>query len=146
MLVNGAKKTGHGDYRIAVKTKSMTPKKMNILVSGFSYHVEELYYLEIPDSCNSLSLSPLSTLHILELQIDNNKPAFNISCDSFSSPEALIISSSRSGTILGAKTCKAIGKLLSSITSLKEFHLCGNTIRSRAFGAHVSKRWYGGNY
>ena len=137
MLVSGAK-TGDSDYRVAVKTTSMTPENMNILVTGFSSHVEELYYLKIPDNGNSLSLPPLSTLRILELQVDNNKSAFNISCDlSFSSLEALIISSSCEGTTLGANTCKAIGKLLSSTTSLKEFHLSPN-IRNQAFSAHVS--------
>ena len=134
MLVSGAK-TGDGDYRVAVKT---TPEKMNVLVNGFSSNVEELYYLKIPDNGNSLSLPPLSTLRILELQVDNNKSAFNISCDlSFSSLEALIISSSRKGTTLGAKTCKAIGKLLSSTTSLKQFCLSLN-IKSRGYSAHVS--------
>ena len=137
MLVSGAK-TGDGDYRVAVKTTSMTPENMNILVNGFSSHVEELYYLKIPDNGNSLSLPPLSTLHILELQVDNNKSAFNISCDlSFSSLEALIISSSRKGTTLGAKTCKAIAKLLSSTTSLNKFCLSLN-IKSRGYSAHVS--------
>ena len=138
MLVSGAK-TGDGDYRVAVKTTSMTPEKMHILVNGFSSHVEELYYFKIPDNGNSLSLPPLSTLHILELQVDNNRSPFNISCDlsSFSSLGALIISSSRKGTTLGAKTCKAIDKLLSSTTSLKEFHL-SPSISNHAFNAHVS--------
>ena len=137
MLESGAK-TGDGDYRVAVKTTSMTSEKMSILVNGFSSNVEELYYSKIPDNGNSLSLPPLSTLHILELQIDNNKSAFNISCDlSFSSLEALIISSSRKSTTLGAKTCKAIGKLLSSTTSLKIFCLSLN-IKSRGYSAHVS--------
>ena len=134
ILVSGAK-TGDGDYRVAVK---MTPENMNILVNGFSSHVEELYYLKIPDNGNSLFLPPLSTLLILELQVDNNKSAFNISCGlSFSSLEALIISSSCEGTTLGAKTCKAIGKLLSSTTSLKKFCLSLN-IESRGYSAHVS--------
>ena len=138
MLVSGAK-TGDSDYRVAVKTTSMTPEKMHILVNGFSSHVEELYYLKIPDNGNSLSLPPLSTLHILELQVDNNKSAFNISCDlSFSSLEALIISSSRKGTTLGAKTCKAIAKLLSCTTSLKEFHLARPNVKNCAFSTHVS--------
>ena len=137
MLVSGAK-TGDGDYRVAVKTTSMTPEKMHILVNGFSSHVEELYYLKIPDNGNSLSLPPLSTLHILELQVDNNESPFNISCDlSFSSLEALIISSSHKGTTLGAKTCKAIAKLLSSTTSLNKFCLSLN-IKSRGYSAHVS--------
>ena len=137
MLVSGAK-TGDGDYRVAVKTTSMTPENMNILVTVFSSHVEELYYLKIPDNGNSLSLPPLSTLHILELQVDNNKSPFNISCDlSFSSMEALTISSSRQGTTLGVKTCKAIGKLLSSTTSLKTFCLSLN-IESHGYSAHVS--------
>ena len=137
MLVNGAK-IGDGDYRVAVKTTSMTSQNMNILVNGFSSHVEELYYLKIPDNGNSLSLPPLSTLHILELQVDNNESAFNISCDlSFSSLETLTISSSRKGATLGDKTCKAIGKLLSSTTSLKEFHLSLN-IRNHVFRPHVS--------
>ena len=139
MLVNGAK-TGDSDYRVAVKTISMTPENINmhILLNGFSSHVEELYYLKIPDNGNSLSLPPLSTLHILELQVDNNKSPFNISCDlSFSSLEALIISSSRKSTTLGAKTCKAIAKLLSSTTSLKIFCLSLN-IKSRGYSAHVS--------
>ena len=140
MLVNGAK-TGDGNPRVAsLKTTSMTSENINILVNGFSSHVEELYYLKVPDNGNSLSLPPLSTLHILELQVDNNKSAFNISCDlSFSSLEALIIGSSCEGTTLGAKTCKAIGKLLSSTSSLKEFHL-SPTVRSRAFSAHVSNK------
>ena len=137
MLVSGAK-TYDGDYRLAVKTKSMTLKKMLILVNGFSSRVGELYYLKIPDNSNSPSLPPLSTLHILELQIDNNESAFNISCDlSFSSLEALIISSSREGTTLGAKKCEAIGKLLSSSTSLKEFHLSPNASHF-AFSTYIS--------
>ena len=137
MLVSGAK-TGNSDYRVAVKTTSMIPENIYILMTGFSSHVEELYYLKIPDNGNSLSLPPLSTLHILELQVDNNKSAFNIFCNlSFSSLEALIISSSCEGTTLGAKTCKAIGKLLSSTRALKEFHL-SPTVRSHAFSAHVS--------
>ena len=126
MLVSDGK-TGDGDYRVAVKTTSMTPENMDILVNGFSSHVEELYYLKIPDNGNSLSLPPLSTLHILELEVENNKSAFNISCDlSFSSLEALIISSSCDGTNLGVKACKAIGKLLSSTTSLKQICLSLN--------------------
>ena len=137
MLVSGAK-TGDGDYRVALKTASMTPENMNILVTGFSSNVEELYYLKIPDNGNSLSLPPLSTLRILELQVEINSSAFNISCDlSLSSLEALIISSSHKSTILGAKTCEAIGKLLSSTTSLKEFHFSPN-IRNHAFSPHVS--------
>ena len=137
MLVSGAK-TGGGDYRVAVKTTSMTPEKMHILMTGFSSHVEELYYLKIPDNDNSLSLPPLSTLHIMELQVDNNKSAFNISYDlPFSSLEALMISSSCEGTTLGAKTCNAIAKLLSSTTSLKKFFLSPK-IRNHAFSAHVS--------
>ena len=137
MLESGAK-TGDSDYRVAVKTTSMTSEKMSILVNGFSSNVEELYYSKIPDNGNSLSLPPLSTLHILELQVDNNKSAFNISCDlSFSSLEALIISSSRKGTTLGAKTCKAIAKLLSSTTSLNKFCLSLN-IKGRGYSAHVS--------
>ena len=137
MLVSGAK-TGDGDYRVALKTTTMAPEKMNILVNGFTSHVEELYYLKIPDNGNSLSLPPLSTLHILELQVDNNKSAFNISCDlSFSSLEVLINSSNCEGTTLEAKTCKAIGKLLSSSTSLKHFSLSLN-IKSRGYSAHES--------
>ena len=147
MLVNGAKSVD-GNSRVAsLKTTSMTSKNMNILVNGLSSHVEELYYLKIPDSGNSLSLPPLSTLHILELQVDNNKSAFNISCDlSFSSLETLIITLSPKGTTLGAKTCKAIGKLLSSTTSLKEFHLSPNirnlspSAMSYAFSAHISDK------
>ena len=129
-----------GNPRVAsLMTTSMTSENMNILVTGFSSNVEELYYLRIPDNGNSLSLPPLSTLHILELQVDNNKSAFNITCDlSFPSLEALIISSSHKGTTLGAKTCKAIGKLLSSTTSLKQFHL-SPSISNHAFSAHVSK-------
>ena len=135
MLVSGAK-TGDGDYRVAVKTTSK-PENMNTLVNGCSSHVEELYYLEIPDNGNSLSLPPLSTLHILELQVGNNKSPFNISCDlSFSSLEALIISSSLN-TTLGDNTCEAIGKLLSSTTSLKTFCL-SLYIESRGYSAHVS--------
>ena len=138
-LVSGAK-TGDGDYRVAVKTTSMTSESMNILVNGFSSHVEELYYLKIPDNGNSLSLPTLPTLHILELQVDNNESPFNISCDlSLSSLEALIISSSCKGTTLGAKTCEAIGKLLSSTTSLKEFHLSPNT-ESCEHSAHVNNK------
>ena len=130
-------KSVDGNPRVAsLKTTSMTSENMNILVNGFSSNVEEIYYLQIPDNGNSLSLPPLSTLHILELQL-NNASAFNISCDlSFSSLEALIISSSHEGTTLGVKTCKAIGKLLSSTTSLKEFRLSPN-IRNRA---HVSNK------
>ena len=136
MLVNGAK-TGDGDYSVAVKTTPMIPENMNVLVNGLSPCVDKLH-LKIPDNGNSLSLPPLSTLHILELQVDNNKSPFNISCDlSFSSLEALIISSSRKSTTLGAKTCKAIGKLLSSTTSLKKFCLSLN-IESRGYSAHVS--------
>ena len=101
--------------------------------------VEKLL-IKIPDNSNSISLPPSSTLHILELQIDDNKSAFNISCDlSFSSLEALIISSSRKGTTLGVKTCKTIGKLLSSTTSLKEFHLSPN-IRDHMFSAQLSEK------
>ena len=137
MLVSGAE-TGDGDYRVAVKTIStcMTPEKIHIILNGLSPCVDKLH-LNIPDNGNSLSLPPLSTLHILELQVDNNKSAFNISCDlSFSSLEALIISSSREDTTLGVKTCKAIGKLLSSTTSLKTFCLSLN-IKSRG---HVSNK------
>ena len=138
MLLNVANSVD-GNPRVAsLKTISMTPENMNILVNGFSSNVEEIYYLQIPDNGNSLSLPPLSTLHILELEIGNNISPFNISCDfSFPSLEALIISSSRKGTTLGAKTCKAIGKLLSSTTFLKTFCLSLNT-KSRGYSAHVS--------
>ena len=137
MLVNVAKSVD-GNPRIAsLKTTSMTSENMNILVNGFSSHVVELYCLKIPDNGNSLSLQPLSTLRILELQVDNSKSAFNISCDlSFSSLEALIISSSCEDTTLGTQTCEAIGKLLLS-TSLKKFHLTPN-VKNHAFCTHVS--------
>ena len=138
MLVSGVK-TGDGNPKVAsLKTTSMTSVNMNILITGFSSNVEELYCLKIPDNGNFLSLRPtLSTLHILELHLENES-AFNISCDlSFSSLEALIISSSRKGTTLGAKTCKGIGKLLSSTTSLKTFCL-SLYIESRGYSAHVS--------
>ena len=137
MLLNVAKSVD-GNPRVAsLKTTSMTSEHMNILVNVFSSHVEELYYLQIPDNGNSLSLPPLSTLHILELQVDNDEYPFNISCDlSFSSLEALIISSSHNVTTLGVKTCKAIGKLLSSSTSLKTFCLSLN-IKSRGYSGHV---------
>ena len=139
MLVSGAK-TGDGDYRVAVKTTSMTPENMNILVNGFNSNVEELYYLKIPDNGNSISLPPLSTLHILELQIENNKSVFNISCDlSFSSLEVLIISSSHEGITLGDKTCEAIDKLLSSTISLKKLRIFLN-IESHGYSAHVSNK------
>ena len=136
MLVNVAKSVD-GNPRVAsLKTTSMTSENMNILVTGFSSHVVELYCLKIPDNGNSLSLQPLSTLRILELQVDNSK--FNISCDlSFSSLEALIISSSCQGTTLGIKTCKAIGKLLSSTTSLKTFCLSLNN-KSHGYSGHLS--------
>ena len=118
MLVSGSK-TSNSDYRVAVKTTSMTSENMNILVNGFSSNVEELHYLNTPDNGNSLSIPSLSTLRILELQV--KKSAFNISCDlSFSSLEALIISSSRNGTTLGTNTCKAMCKLLSSAIYISE--------------------------
>ena len=127
MLVSGAK-TCDSDYRVALKATSMTPEKMNILVNGFSSHIGELYYLKIPDNGKSLSLLPISTLHILELQIDNNKSPFNISSDlSFSKLDAQVLSS----------TCMAIGMLLSSTTSLKKFCLSLN-IKSHGYSAHIS--------
>ena len=136
MLVNGAK-TCDSDYRVALKTTSIIAKKMHILVNGFSSNVEEWYCLKFPGDGNSLSLPPLPTLHILELQIDTKYIDTNISCDfSFSSLEALIISSSHESTTLGARTCKAIGKLLSSTTSMKIFHLSPN-IKSPEFSLHV---------
>ena len=138
MLLNVANSID-GNPRVAsLKTTSMTSENMNILVNGFSSNMEEIYYLQIPDNGNSLSLPPLSTLHILELQTGNNIFVFNISCDlSFSSLEALIISSSCQSITLGAKTCKAIGNLLSSTTSLKTFCL-SLYIKSRGYSPHVS--------
>ena len=136
MLVSGVK-TGNDHHRVTLRITS-APEKMHIIINGLSPCVETMY-LKVTDNHNSLSLPPSSTLHILELQIDDNKSPFNISCDlSFSSLEALIISSSCKGTVtLGAKTCKNIGNLLSSSTSLKEVHLSQN-IRNGLFSMHVS--------
>ena len=101
---------------------------MHILVNCFYSNVEELYYLKIPGNGNSLSLPPLSKLRILELQLNNNESAFNISSNPpFSSLEALIISL---GHTLGSQTCDTIGKLLLS-TSLKKFYLSSN-VKNRA--------------
>ena len=108
-------------------------------MNGFSSNIEELYYLKISDNGNSLSLPHLTKLHVLELQINNNEYAFNISCDSPSSSlEALIITSGHKDITLGSQTCEGIGKLLLS-TSLKKFHLSPN-VKNRAFSSHVSDK------
>ena len=127
MLVSGAK-TGDVDYRVAVKATSMTPENMNILVNGFSSNVEELYYLKIPDNVKSLSLPPLSTLHILELQVDNNKFDFNISRDLyFSSLEALIISSSR----LTTTATRSLVQFITRSTTLQYIRICHVTFSAQ---------------
>ena len=141
MLVSGAK-TGNDHHKVTLRTTSryMTLEKMHIIMKGLSPCVEALY-LKVPDTSNSLSLPPSSTLHILELQIDDNNSAFNISCDlPFSSLEVLIISSSCKGATLGPKIFEAISKLLSSTTSLKEFHLSPNIRNGGEFSIHVSNK------
>ena len=134
MLVSGAE-TGDNECKVALKTISMTSEKLNVLLNGFTSCVEELHYLRIPDNGRSLSFPLLPALHILELGMFNIISAFNVSCDfPFQSLESLTIISSniissnkasnrRTSVTLGVKTCKAIGKFLSSSTSLKELRL-----------------------
>ena len=58
--------------------------------------------------------------------MDSNQSAFNVSCDfPFESLESLTITSCNheASVTLGVKTCKAIGRFLSSSTSLKELRL-----------------------
>ena len=138
MLVRGAK-TGDQHHSVALKTPStyITSERMCIILNGFTPHIKKVH-LSISDNGDSLSLPPLSTPHILELELYNNESAFNISCElSFSLLEALIICTSRKGITLGNKTCKAISKLLSSTTSLKALCLCSNK-RGREYSPHVS--------
>ena len=144
MLVRGAT-ISDSNYTVALIQKStsvcMTIQKMRIILNGLRPCFEKLHvYLQMFDSGDSLYIPPYSTLNILELQINNDRSAVNISCDlSFSSLEALIISSSCTGAFLGAKTCKAIGKLLSSTSSLKNFRLSPN-IRNHEYSVHVSNK------
>ena len=125
MLVSGAE-TGDNECKVALKTMSMTSEKLNVLLDGFASCLEELYYLRIPDNGSSLAFPLLPALHILELGMYNSKSTFNVSCDfPFQSLESLTIRSSnrKASVTLGVKTCKAIGRFLSSSTSLKELRL-----------------------
>ena len=125
MLVSGAE-TGDNECKVALKTISMTSEKLNVLLNVFASCLEEIYYLRIPDNGSSLAFPLLPALHILELGMYNSKSTFNVSCDfPFQSLESLTIRSSnhKASVTLGVKTCKAIGRFLSSSTSLKELRL-----------------------
>ena len=123
MFLTEINKTGGGtEHRVAVKTdQPMSSEKLNTLFAALGPWLEELY-LKLADNGSSLSLTNLPALHILELGMCS-KSTFNISSD-FPVPslESLTINAGNSGNTLGLKSCKAIGQLLSTSTTLKELY------------------------
>ena len=123
MFLTEINKTGGGtEHRVAVKTdQPMSSETLNTLFAALGPWLEELY-LKLADNGSSLSLTNLPALHILELGMCS-KSTFNISSD-FPVPslESLTINAGNSGNTLGLKSCKAIGQLLSTSTTLKELY------------------------
>ena len=108
----------------------MSNEYLNIIFTGLGPYLEEMY-LRLADNGSSLSLTNLPALHILELGMCS-KSTFNISSDfSLQSLESLTINAGNGGNTLGLKSCKAICKLLSTSTYLKELH----------FNAAYRKTW-----
>ena len=124
MLSSGAESgdTKSTEHRVALRTeKPMSSEYLNIIFTGFGTYLEEMY-LKLADNGSSLSLTNLPALHILELGMCS-KSTFNISSDfSLQSLESLTINAGNAGNTLGLKSCEAIGKLLSTSTSLKELY------------------------
>ena len=123
MFLTEINKTGGGtEHRVAVKTdQPMSSEKLNTLFAALGPWLEELY-LKLADNGSSLSLTNLPTLHILELGMCS-KSTLNLSSDfSLQSLESLTINAGNAGNTLGLKSCEAIGKLLSTSTSLKELY------------------------
>ena len=121
---SGAKSgdTKSTEHRVALRTEEpMSSEYLNIIFTGLGTYLDEMY-LKLADNGSSLSLSNLPALHILELGMCN-KSTFNISSDfSLPSLESLTINAGNASNTLGLKSCEAIGKLLSTSTSLKELH------------------------
>ena len=123
MFLTEINKIGGGtEHRVAVKTdQPMSSEKLNTLFAALGPWLEELY-LKLADNGSSLSLTNLSALRILEL-VMCSKSTLNISFEfSLQSLESLTINAGYGGNTLGLKSCEAIGKLLSTSTSLKELH------------------------
>ena len=124
LLLSGAK-SGDAkgtEHRVALRTEEpMSSEYLNIIFTGLGTYLEEMY-LKLADNSSSLSLTNLPALHILELGMCN-RSTLNISSDfSLPSLEFLTINAGTGGNTLGLKSCEAIGKLLSTSTSLKELH------------------------
>ena len=133
MFLSEINKTGGGtEHRVAVKTdQPMSSEKLNTLFAALGPWLEELY-LKLADNGSSLSLINLPALHILELGMCS-KSTFNISSD-FPVPslQSLTINAGNAGNTLGLKSCKAIGQLLSTSTTLKELYF--NAARRKMWG------------
>ena len=123
MLSSGAESgdAKGAEHRVALRTvEPMSSEYLNIIFTGLGPRLAEMY-LQLADNGSSLSLTNLSALHILELGMCS-KSTFNLSSDfPLQSLESLTINAGV-GNTLGLKSCDAIGKLLSTSTSLKELH------------------------
>ena len=119
MIANAVETGNTHRSRVAVKiTKLLSNKKLSLLWKSFSSCIEELY-LTVP---KSLSLSNLSSLRILELTSDAMSYISDLSIRSLES--LTIIGTARTGVSI--KSGKAISKLLSSSSHLKEFYVMKN--------------------
>ena len=133
MFLTEINKTGGGtEHRVAVKTdQPMSSEKLNTLFAALGPWLEELY-LKLADNGSSLSLTNLPALHILELGMCS-KSTLNISSEfSLQSLESLTINAGNASNTLGLKSCKAIGQLLSTSSTLKELYF--NAARRKTWG------------
>ena len=118
MIANGVETGNVHRSRVAVKiTKLLSNKKLSLLWKGFSSCIEELY-LTVP---KSLSLPNLSALRRLELTLDKMSHISDLSIHCLES--LTIIGTAKTG--VSSESSKAISKLLSSSSSLKEFCVIG---------------------
>ena len=149
MFLSEINKTGGGtEYRLAIKTdQPMSSEKLNSLFAALGPWLEELY-LKLADNGSSLSLSSLSALHILELQICSELTCMPCIDACIQSLESLTINSGNAGNILGLNSCDNIGKLLSTSTYLKELHFNkrnGNTWSVASKGMETITKYMSNN-
>ena len=120
MIANGVETGNTHRSRVAVKiTKLLSNMKLSLLWKSFSSCIEELYIMTVP---KSLSLNNLSALRILELTLDAMSHISDLSIHCLES--LTIIGTARTGVSI--KSGKAISKLLSSLSHLKEFCVMKN--------------------
>ena len=125
MLLEGAKAAESNEHSIALRTEQpISSKNVYTLLTGLEsfFCLEELYWKVADNNNMCMSWSSLQTLRVLTLTSCSQDTVDLSNICLLHSLESLTITAERSGNIIGLKSCKAIAKLLSSSTSLKELH------------------------